>query len=62
MGDIEMEIHDVESIKLIRSFASNGNSRTVEIKTKGGYSFQLRLYGKTDGLDKLEKSKNFVGY
>jgi len=55
---IDMSIHRVTKVELCKSYASNGNSRTIRITDEGGEQ-EITLYGNTDALDALPKSDDF---
>ena len=54
-----MNVHEVTRIELSNAFPSNGNSRTLRIEVRGGSSFELTVFGKTEALDAVEKASNF---
>lgn len=61
---IDLSIHKVEKIELLRAYPMNGNSRTIRITAEQtplneAVAFELTLYGETDALDSLPKADDY---
>lgn len=60
---MDINIHKVTKIELLRACPSNGNSRTIQItcKTFDGRNVKhsLTLFGNTNSLDLLPRLKEF---
>lgn len=52
-------IHRVVSIEMIDHYPENCNQRTVRIRTRGGETHEMVLFGDTGALDSLPKSNEF---
>lgn len=54
----DISLHDVTGLKLIRTYLSNGGSRTIIIETKRG-AIEIVLYGETEDADSLPRHEEY---
>lgn len=60
---MQLSIHDVTKIEIVKSFPGNGNSRTIKISYAnpilGDGELELTVYGATEAFDTLPKAEEF---